>query len=113
MEYLKRMMKRSLKLAEAGRIIEKTDDVNLNHLIKEVAQATVPEKITFMADNLPTSFSCDREKVRQIFKNLLENAVIHGKPTKIEVKHNASDNGASLLIVNDGNPLPAGRRTRK
>jgi len=50
---------------------------------------------------------CDRNKVGQIFKNLFENAVVHGKTTKqITVTREDTKEGINLLVANDGLPLP-------
>ncbi|MFX1250952.1 MAG: PAS domain S-box protein [Promethearchaeota archaeon] len=104
--YMKKLLKRSLELADAGRIVDKTDRLDLNLLVEKVAEVTIPASVAFSHDNLPTALLCDREKLSQIFKNLFENAVIHGEPTVIHVKHTVSDKGGAILIINDGKTIP-------
>ena len=48
----------------------------------------------------------DREKVVQIFQNLLENAVIHGNPHRIEVRRHKAKDGMTIVVTNDGQPIP-------
>ncbi|MHA2296415.1 MAG: PAS domain S-box protein [Candidatus Hodarchaeales archaeon] len=109
--YMKNLLRRSLALAEAGLVIDKKDRVDLDQLVDEVAAVSIPESIDFSRDDLPV-VTCDRAKIKQAFKNLLENAMIHGKPTKIEVKHEVSEKGAIIAIVNDGKPIPPEIRDR-
>jgi PAS domain S-box-containing protein len=104
-EYMKNLLIRSLMLADAGLAVEKTDFTNLNTLARRIAEATIPKDIEFNHDNLPTVL-CDEEKLGQVFKNLFENAVIHGKPQKIEIGIIKNENYTTLLINNDGHPIP-------
>ncbi|MHA2232922.1 MAG: PAS domain S-box protein, partial [Candidatus Hodarchaeales archaeon] len=99
------LLTRSVNLADAGLVIDKTAKINLTDLLQEVAEATIPESLTFAQDRLPTVLG-DREKLSQVFQNLFENAVIHGRPRKIEVRSHASAEGATLLVTNDGAPIP-------
>ncbi|MHA2495137.1 MAG: PAS domain S-box protein, partial [Candidatus Hodarchaeales archaeon] len=79
------LLERSVVLADAGQIIEKGDTIELTALIQHVAESAIPEDITFALELLP-QVTGDRVKVTQIFENLFVNAVVHGKPKKIEVK---------------------------
>ncbi|MHA2364794.1 MAG: PAS domain S-box protein [Candidatus Hodarchaeales archaeon] len=110
-KYIKELLNHSLTLAEAGLAIEKTDLVELNPLVEGVAGSSIPQNIEFTHDNLP-SLVCDREKLKQIFKNLFENAVIHGKPNKIKVKANASEKEILISVVNDGTKIPPAVREK-
>ncbi|MFX0092921.1 MAG: PAS domain S-box protein [Candidatus Hodarchaeota archaeon] len=102
--YMKKILKRSLVLADAGLIVEKINRLDLNLLVEEVAEIAIPADIVFSHDLLPTLL-CDREKLSQIFKNLFENAVIHGEPSFIQVKHAISGKHKAILIVNDGTTI--------
>jgi len=104
-DYMKRLMSRSLMLADAGLSIEKNAVVDLNHLVKRVAKVTIPKTISFLVQPLP-SVLCDEERLAQVFKNLFENAVIHGIPNKISVQSVNDDEGVFILILNDGTPIP-------
>ena len=99
--YLRELLDRSIELAEAGRVIEKSDNVDLNSLFKESATMVIPEEIAFTSDKLPY-VRADMKKLSQIVKNLFENAVQHGKPSKIEVIYEETENESIIYIQNDG-----------
>jgi PAS domain S-box-containing protein len=99
--YMRELLDRSIELAEAGRVIEKSDDVDLNELFEDCANMIIPEGITFTHDNLP-KIRADKKKLSQIVKNLFENAVQHGKPNKIEVLFKETEKEAFIYIQNDG-----------
>ena len=104
-EYMKDLLKRSLALADAGLAVEKDADVDLNFLIERVASTVIPKSVSFTHDQLPT-VHCDQGKLAQVFTNLLENAIIHGNPQTISVSKVESDSHLTLLVTNDGIPIP-------
>ena len=99
------MVDHSVALADAGLIIEQKANIDLDVLIREVADSLIPESVTYSQDELP-SVSADERKVAQVFRNLFDNAIQHGKPNKIEV--NLIDEGNRYLVTvsNDGKPVP-------
>ncbi|MHA2271127.1 MAG: PAS domain S-box protein [Candidatus Hodarchaeales archaeon] len=99
------LLVRSVALAEAGQVIEKTDEMNFTTIIRSGGES-IPAEIEFYYDVLPT-VSCDPDKVTLIFQNLFENAVIHGKPTKIEVRKVATKTHLDILVSNNGQEIPA------
>lgn len=105
-----KILHRSVALAEAGLAIGKTVEVDTKQLIQEAAETVIPEKITLIIRDLSPVIA-DPEKLSQIFQNLLENAVIHGEPSIIEVKQHISETGLSILITNNGKPIPKEHRT--
>ncbi|MFX1507372.1 MAG: sensor histidine kinase, partial [Promethearchaeota archaeon] len=104
-EYMKDLLKRSLTLADAGLAVEKDADVDLNLLIERVASAVIPKTVSFTHDQLPT-VHCDQGKLAQVFTNLLENAIIHGKPQSISISKMMSKTHLTILVTNDGEPIP-------
>lgn len=104
-EYMKNLLTRSLTLADAGLAVQKDDNVDLNDLIERVAGVTIPKNIIFSHDNLPTIL-CDQERLAQVFKNIFENAVVHGKPRKITTKLIKNEEYLKILLINDGFPIP-------
>jgi signal transduction histidine kinase len=95
------LLNRSLELADAGLVVSKTDQVNLDVLVDEVAQVVLPGNISFSHDVLPTVLG-DRTKLYQVFKNLFENAIVHGAPTTIAVTVRVADDATTLFVTNDG-----------
>ncbi|MHA1976596.1 MAG: response regulator [Candidatus Hodarchaeales archaeon] len=104
-DYMKSLLKRSLTLADAGVVVELKETVNLNDLVQSVAKTVIPKSITFSLDNLPEVVG-DVEKLFQVFKNIFENAIIHGKPEKIELKLLEDYDFTHILVINDGTPIP-------
>ncbi|MHA1401288.1 MAG: PAS domain S-box protein [Candidatus Heimdallarchaeaceae archaeon] len=100
-KYIYDLLERSIQLAEAGRKIEKKDCIDLNELVAEVAELVIPNDIEFKQSQLATVFG-DKNRVTQIFKNMLENAVIHGKPHTVEVYQKETSEKIDIFISNDG-----------
>ena len=102
----------SLELADSGLLIAKKDEVNLNLLVDEIAELTIPETITFSCAKLPV-VSCDKTKLIQVFENLFRNAVIHGEPKEITLKNKisieAETRGRIISIINDGTSITQDR----
>ncbi|MFW9915739.1 MAG: PAS domain S-box protein [Candidatus Thorarchaeota archaeon] len=99
------LLERSVALADAGRVIEKGESIELSALIQHIADSAIPENISFILDPLPQVIG-DRVKVAQIFENLFVNAVVHGMPKRIEVSGKMIDNDLNILICDDGKPIP-------
>ena len=104
-EYMKELLKRSLTLADAGLVVEKDADVDLNLLIERVASTIIPQTVSFTHDQLPT-VHCDQGKLAQVFTNLLENAIIHGNPQTISISKEQSKTHLTIMVTNDGIPIP-------
>ncbi|MHA2501170.1 MAG: sensor histidine kinase [Candidatus Hodarchaeales archaeon] len=98
------MVQHSVALAEAGRVVSTTDEVDLKALVHDVAEASIPEGVIFKHDDLP-KVRGDRLKLFQVFQNLFVNAVAHGRAAKIEVRLKAAESGRILRIINDGVPI--------
>jgi PAS domain S-box-containing protein len=104
--HIQKVLTRSYELAEAGKIIEKKEKIDLNKVADEIAKMTIPATIKFSKNTLP-SLKCDKEKVTQIFQNLVKNAVIHGNPTFINIEfYNQNNYEDRISVRNDGNLIP-------
>jgi len=99
------ILKRSIMLADAGLVIGEKEVVNLNKLVDEVVKREIGVAISFQRDDLP-SVSCDRFKMTQILVNLFRNAVEHGKPSLIEIRHSSTVAAHRLFFSNDGVKIP-------
>ncbi|MHA2365162.1 MAG: sensor histidine kinase, partial [Candidatus Hodarchaeales archaeon] len=108
-ENISRFMGRSLALADAGLILEKSEYVNMTKVIQKVAEVTIPSSVALnlinSENNIP-QIEGDSEKIFQIYKNLFENAVKHAQPSYIKVKYIKSSNFIKILVSNDGSPIP-------
>jgi PAS domain S-box-containing protein len=105
------MVDHSVALADAGLIIEETENVHLAPLVKEVADSIIPETVRYSQEELP-EVSADQRKVAQIFRNLFDNAIQHGQPSKIEVKSIRTDGAYRIKVVNDGKTIPEIQRSK-
>jgi PAS domain S-box-containing protein len=99
--YVGNLLEHSIDLAEAGTTVEKKDKVNLDRLVATVADVIIPKSIKFNKDNLGT-IEGDNGKLSQVFKNLFENAIVHGKPNKINVNKTEKKGKIVLSISNNG-----------
>ncbi|MFX1388684.1 MAG: ATP-binding protein [Promethearchaeota archaeon] len=98
------LLESSLKLADSGKIIDKRENVDLHHLTRELVDSIIPKPIKIQLDGLP-NISGDKHRLFQVMKNLLENAVIHGKPNEIRIYSQYQNSSLLLCIENDGNPI--------
>ena len=104
--HIQKVLNTSYELAESGKIIEMKEEIDLDEVVDEIAKMTIPDTINFLKSTLPI-VSCDKEKVTQIFQNLFKNAVIHGKPSFIEIEFtNQNINEDRISIKNDGILIP-------
>lgn len=94
----------SIALADAGLAVGKKERVDLDALVTEVAKETLPKDVKLAKDKLPV-VRCDMLKARQVFQNILQNAIEHAEPTQVEVRLEYSQDGASVLIRNDGRAI--------
>ncbi len=101
----------SLIMADIGLVIEKSDEINLTELIQNVMTDLIPETIKFELDQLPNVVG-DRNKLKQVFQNLLGNAVIHGHPKRISINCQKEANKIDILIINDGFSIPEAHRDK-
>ncbi len=103
-KYISDLLEHSIQLAEAGKTIEKKGTVKLNRLIDTVADVIIPKNIQFSRDDL-IEVKGDQDRLSQVFKNLFENAVIHGEPEEISVRQTESENEIVISVINDGKSI--------
>jgi len=99
------LLKYSVDLADAGQVVQKQSDVNLNEVLTQVTSTVIPRSIEYSQEELPT-IEADRTKLLQVFRNIFDNAVTHGDPDTIRVSKEMRDDGIHLQIMNDGEPIP-------
>lgn len=96
-------------LADAGLLVDRAKIVNLAQLVGKTADRVIPSHIAFSQENLPVVLG-DSEKLTRIFQHLFENAVMHGKPSRIMVKRYDTDGATRILVSNDGTKITPDRR---
>ncbi|TFH01678.1 MAG: PAS domain S-box protein, partial [Candidatus Thorarchaeota archaeon] len=99
------LTKHSVKLADAGLSIGARVEVDLGEILRDIAETHVPSEIEFISGCSPV-VRADETKLTQVFVNIIENAVVHGRPKKIEVSCEALEDGVNLTIANDGIQIP-------
>ncbi|TXT55265.1 MAG: putative Histidine kinase [Candidatus Thorarchaeota archaeon] len=101
---IENLLSRSITLADAGKIVEITHQVNFEEIVEE-ATSIVPESITVTTENLPT-VNCDVTKLTQALQNIVLNAILHGKATMITIRgESCLEKGDAIVISNNGVPI--------
>ncbi|MFW9864048.1 MAG: PAS domain S-box protein [Candidatus Thorarchaeota archaeon] len=98
---IQKLLRRSVSLADAGLVVGEKKPVDLAKLLDVISREVIPDHIVFKSDKLPICL-CDKEKMSQVIRNLLLNAVHHGKPTIIKVLVREKPNGLGLIFQNNG-----------
>jgi len=108
---MQELLERSITLANVGLAIEKRSDVDLDKILRDIAEFLIPDDIRYDQDLLP-QVDGDSTKLRQVFQNLIENAVIHGEPKHIEVRFQENPDCLVIEISNDGIRIPGAIRDK-
>ncbi len=111
-KFLSRLVEdlRVLSLAEAGRLSLERRSVDLEVLVREVAQGfearAEREGKTLRVNTQSVNVNADPDRVRQVLTNLLENALKYtASAVKLNLSHDAAT--ARVTISDDGNGLPS------
>ncbi|MBD3406773.1 MAG: PAS domain S-box protein [Candidatus Lokiarchaeota archaeon] len=102
---MRKVLDRSVELADAGLVIGKMQQTDMAKLVDEVAYRVIPENVTVEHKNLPI-VKCDREKIEQVLHNILTNAIQHGKAKTIVVFSQELESELQIVIRNDGESIP-------
>ena len=123
-EQVARLQKLSVDLLDlsrldAGSIQLQSEPVDLAELARSVAQEFTPAladhdtELKFTLPNEGPEAVCDPERVAQIVRILLDNALRHTPPgTHITVEAERSNGGAGLTVLDTGPGLPDGTRAK-
>jgi len=101
---IQKLLETSVKLADSGKVIDKTEVVDLSALTSEIVETIIPKHITVDIDGLPSVYA-DKSRLYQVWKNIIENAVIHGNPKQIKISSKVKNGLTLISIENDGNPI--------
>ncbi len=94
-----------LRYSEIGRVPEKKETVDLNKLINEIISTmALPENIEISIGNELPTLMCDKTRMKQVFQNLLDNAMKYiDKPKgQIRVDCNEEENCWKFSISDNG-----------
>ncbi|MFW9848379.1 MAG: PAS domain S-box protein, partial [Candidatus Thorarchaeota archaeon] len=105
------LFKMSAELTQEGQLVYDNEDVDLNQVVHDVCKQVIPDSITFYCEDLPI-VSGNSKRIEQIFANLFENAIEHGKPSSINVSVENESGCRFLVISNDGIPIPQDIRSK-
>ncbi|NHJ15165.1 MAG: PAS domain S-box protein [Candidatus Thorarchaeota archaeon] len=110
-EEMNQLLEHSAQLADAGLAIEKKETVRLSEIADEVANSHIPSSIEYIRTDLPEVVG-DRTRILQVFSNIIDNAIVHGKPSRIELTNRKSQGQSLLEITNDGLEISPEVRSR-
>ncbi len=103
------ILARSVELADSGQVIGDREDVDLSLLVQEIGRASVPRSMTIEVGTLPV-VKGDKEKIEQVVLNLINNAVIHGKPSRIWIGTEVTDCSTIIQFCNNGEKIDEGTK---
>ncbi|MCK4637663.1 MAG: PAS domain-containing sensor histidine kinase [Methanomicrobia archaeon] len=91
-----------LQLANAGRVIREPEEVDLNTVIDEVGKMY---SIEIPPEELPT-ITGDPRRLREIFHNLIDNAIKHGEADRVEISSREEKDSYVICIKDNGSGIP-------
>jgi light-regulated signal transduction histidine kinase (bacteriophytochrome) len=95
-----------LQYSRIGRITEQKVQINLNELVKEIIESlAAPEQIKITIENQLPVIVSEPSRIRQVFENLLSNAVrFMGKPEGLVKVSSCEQDGYWKFSVSDTGP---------
>jgi PAS domain S-box-containing protein len=89
---------RQLELADAGKEIGELEEINLNKLIDEVRKIYA---IEMHREELP-KIKGDPRQLREVFHNLIDNAIKHGEADEIEISSEKKKDSYIIYVKDNG-----------
>jgi PAS domain S-box-containing protein len=92
------------RMLKAGKHAKSAKPLLLERVVRNIMRTVIPPEIKCFLINKPTFplLIGDEVKATYIFKELIDNAVIHGKPKIITVNCEFEPDGAYIFVENDG-----------
>ena len=106
---VKDLLSHSVQLADAGLVIDRKAMTDLDDVSREAAREVLPASVQFEQSALPEVMA-DRTKIAQVFRNLFENAVMHGGATRVRVGLDHTSSGVVIFVSNNGRRIPEENR---
>ncbi len=95
------LIEKSISIVEIGMKLKVEKNISFDEMVEKLALVVIPKYIHFTKDELGF-YSCDETKMGQVFTNLFDNAIKHGKPKNIWVKMDDNEDKKIIRIGNDG-----------
>jgi len=89
---------RQLELADAGKAIGEFEEIDLNKMIDEVEKA---HSIEIHREEL-SMIKGDSQQLKEVFHNLIHNAIKHGKADRIEISSRKKKNNCIICVKDNG-----------
>ena len=99
------LLETSIVLAEAGEIINEKKLVDIQEVVGSIAEIVIPKSVKFSPYDLPKIY-CDNVRISQVFKNIFENAILHGKASIIETYAVGDPGKVTIFVSNNGEKFP-------
>ena len=113
--YMGALINDLLELSRIGRVQTEAADVDLARVVEEIVDEQRPTRpgAHFTVSELPV-VSMNPVRARQLFTNLLDNAVTHaGRPdVRVQVTCDVGPHGIRIVVADDGPGIPAEKRDR-
>ncbi len=101
-EKMEHFVKKQLELADAGRAIGEMTYTDLATVLGNVAENY---EIKLKLEDLP-SIRGDPERLEEIFSNLIENAIVHGEASEIEICSRKKEGFCAITVKDNGRGIP-------
>jgi len=99
---MENFVNRQLELADAGKTIGELEEIDLNKMIEEVRETY---SIEIHRGEL-SMIKGDSLKLKEVFHNLIDNAIKHGKADKIEISSIKKKNSCIIYVKDNGKGIP-------
>ncbi|RLF95306.1 hypothetical protein DRN45_01500, partial [Thermococci archaeon] len=99
---MENFVNRQLELADAGKTIGELEEIDLNKMIDEVRETY---SIEIHRGEL-SMIKGDSLKLKEVFHNLIDNAIKHGKADKIEISSIKKKNSCIIYVKDNGKGIP-------
>ena len=113
--YMQALIQDLLELSRIGRVQTEAADVDLNDLVNDIAaDQQGRDGVRIEVDDLPV-VCMNPLRARQLFTNLINNAISHSGRPDVTVTigaMDAPDGGVVLFVADDGKGIPAGYREK-
>jgi signal transduction histidine kinase len=108
-ERIERMIEELLGLSRQGNVVGETATENLESVVRSAWEETPTADATLVVECDGQSLTADRERVRDVLRNLFRNAVEHGR-SDATIRVGALTSDAGFYVEDDGPGIPEAER---